>query len=858
MGARLDDVDIAGMDNLTASSDRYRHLAGIRHSIIETLQETGSVRAAVSQERQHFHNINDVFDLMKMYDIKPSDDIDNDEETYFKLNANDPRALDSFVADLYVQIVEGVYDATNMGEGQFSARQSRIDKIMSSPSSLASSLASPADTVIASPLDYAPGSVMSSAWSSPTGGSNSLINAVGDILADVNTPMQETTGLRFGAPAMPDVDPVQVGRLGASFRDNSQPILVSGERMSGIFDGDDSAYMRLEELIRDDEGNQNNDTFDPESSSPISTEQRNNDFMRVRRVYDHILQSPTPKPIIVDMLRILYEPVRNNPRILDSLSSIQEMMLEIAKGVVVLNNKNRDMQPGHSMNYWLTKGPVGPNNRGVLNLSIKFEPPQRKQTINIDVPGQQLAAELYEKLDKATKSLGYNLENNFYMKLVKAGDGVDASTPVTEENVVKRSDRLGGIHVQKVFVRFVPKFCRILFVNYFDGREYPVTMPASIKTSKLYELAGAIVRKGVYPKLPEGLTLFRMMPGDPPRPHQKIEQDEPEIQPCDGHAQSKIYIVTQTKKDECYVHIVFGNQPLEAKHIITYPSKLDSSVTNTGMIDRLKDFAIQRGYIENTEEAKTKLKVYQAWGEDLPSNDEDFCKFHGDILLRLVSGVKPPSTLAKFSVGGNISRSIVLPLNTPLEKMYEYALRLLGVRFLPPEMLKRYLQTGQPPTIKQMESILQVRLKIGESEYTKAPNDNESGRPSFLKWAKDVQGAVGAVDGEVPIEVEFYTMKGSDWNSCVVQLVVGFYDAKYVGMNIPPQSMVVDSSYSYQQLYLDVQRFLARYLAAEDLAEIAISPSNDRDQIYDQFDSTNVCAGGSKHLMVHLKEQPTN
>lgn len=103
--------------------------------------------------------------------------------------------------------------------------------------------------------------------------------------------------------------------------------------------------------------------------------------------------------------------------------------------------------------------------------------------------------------------MGYDVNGEYYLELRKVNNDDDEEKHT--ENRVKRSERVGELMQTDLVTHWIPKNCTTLFVNYYDGKEYPVTMNSRTQCSKLYEVAKSILLNSTYPHVPQRLELYR-------------------------------------------------------------------------------------------------------------------------------------------------------------------------------------------------------------------------------------------------------------------------------------------------------------------------------------------------------------
>ena len=140
--------------------------------------------------------------------------------------------------------------------------------------------------------------------------------------------------------------------------------------------------------------------------------------IRVQHLYEGLVRDMVPKPTLEQMVLLLYPSAALN-RV--SGMNVQQLIAEIAQGLVLTTNNARGMQPEKSIEYWLTQGDKLPGDyfKGLMKMRIGFAPPPRTTKLQFDARGQTLAAELYERLETVAARLGLNKNDEYSMIVLK-------------------------------------------------------------------------------------------------------------------------------------------------------------------------------------------------------------------------------------------------------------------------------------------------------------------------------------------------------------------------------------------------------------------------------------------------------
>ena len=631
--------------------------------------------------------------------------------------------------------------------------------------------------------------------------------------------------------------------------------------------GSDGPLERLLRLRQQDLTNSHEDIVDSDEDDDDHAGSN-----RVHRLYETLMRDMIPKPTLEQMVLLLY-PTAALRRV-DGMN-IQQLIAEIAQGIVLTTNKGGGMQPEKSIDYWLSREDKLPGDyfKGMMKMRVGFAPPPRITKLQFDARGKTLAAELYERLETVAARLGLNKNGEYSMLILKDTKSQSQNEgEYKEEDIIKRSDRLGDVKTDNLRVMWVPTHCKIIFVNYFDGREYPVSMNNRVSSSKIVKVAKSIVSNSVMPAPPSTVKVFTTVPKKlasvrtrasavgsahtnlpAASDNEEIKASDNVTTPCKGHGKKKLFIVSQSVKGQCTLHFVFGTDSVTADNVITSSYQVNSDTNPAQIWEAAFQVAVERGYVKDSYESATeladKVNVFFGDGQKVNANDNEtkFCELYGDVSLRVVSNDQAPAAQVVFKSrgGGHTARSITLPLDTPLKVLYQHAVRLLGVKFLPPSARERYMREGETPSLDEMEQYLNVRLYLGESRKAITMNGGT------IRGVEDLPVNIDDERRVVNINAEFFTRSGGDWESCVVYLVIGFVNKEMASRVIPPMTLVLDSSQTYAQLYSDVRRRLTRWLTAEELNRVVIKSANG-DIIYGERAQQHVCKLGGKHLLVEL------
>ena len=812
----------------------------------------------------------------------------------------------------------------------------------------------------------------------------------------------------WGHAEMPTQDPSKIMQSGASSWGDISPKLMNlakynnvlrSQEMYGEGSGGATAMDTLHKLVVDDltmAGR--SDNFDPNDSAADSGQ---DSAMRVQRLYNKMMGEVIAKPVLDQMAMLMYPSVPSNKV---ETSSVQKLLLEIAKGIVAINDRGAlGMTEQHSAEYWTHKDPLAEFKGGKIAFNVEMQPPDIKRMLNIDIKGRMMGAETHERVERASREIGYDPYAEYYLEILKSQD--DTDTEQHPDNRVKRAQRVGELGTTELVTKWVPKNCTILFINYFDGKEYPVTMNSRTKAGKLYDVAKSILLNSSSPHAPKRMELYRHNDydealdkndrdeldkdgtqdaqrrrekqiedalekaekavkltkdvvvnklkqknlnkeaddiekmnwdnisdtlGTPSKPgtssskfeeelSAKLETDEAkelivplvaavrqlvsihtaqnnstrstglmakrlglgfnqmsnkeledestalllhglipedsEDAPCAGYRKSKIYMVCQREDGKCTPHYVFGNDPPTLDNIVIGDNKLVMRTTkNQTVYKKAIKVATAKGYLSG--DAKPEQIHIFASDRKVPKEGENgahlrFCKYFGDALIRVVSDVSPPTSKVVFKTADGRTRSVLLRLDASVRELYQAAVKLLGVHYLPKDMRDRYIGSGEVPSLVEMEDVLNVQLFVGTGEQKKKINAK-----TLVDNVRDnVSGISGDQPQQIDIDVAFYTRDGGDWNSCVIQLYMSFSGSSklYSNRYIPNMTLVMDSSDNNTILYDRVRQHVSQYIGSNtNLSKIEIK-THDGTKVDKNKDL--VCEYGSQHFMVYLEQQ---
>ena len=795
----------------------------------------------------------------------------------------------------------------------------------------------------------------------------------------------------WGEAEMPTEDPSQILQSGASSWGDISPKLMNLAKYSNVLQSEEmygtgmgsggaTAMEMLHKLTVEDLSSMGDPkNFDPDD--PEVQGRGQDDGARVQRLYNQMMGQVIAKPVLEQMAMLMYPGV---PAQKVETSSVQKLLLEIAKGIVTINDKGaRGMTREQSAQYWMHKDPLAEFKGGKIAFNVEMQPPNIKRTLNIDIKGRMMGAELYERVERASREMGYDPYGEYYLEILKSQD--DNDTEQHPDNRVKRAQRVGELGTTELVTKWVPKNCTILFINYFDGKEYPVTMNSRTKAGKLYEVAKSILLNSSYPHAPQRLELYRYneydealentgealegeaeekrtkqledaqakaekavkltkeavvkklkdadlsaeadaieavdwddivnsvkkdntviqmlrMPnvnayarslteplvqslaqlktivtavdtnfgrqlfGDPINARhagnestalllQGLIPEDSEDPPCAGYRKSKIYMVCQREDGKCTPHYIFGNDPPTLDNIVIGDRSLISrSETNGQVYDKAIRVAKDKGYLRRDTDP-TKIHIF-ASDRKVPKTGETgdrlrFCKYFGDALIRVVSDISPPTSKVVFKTPDGRKRSALLRLDASVRELYQAAVKLLGVHYLPKNMRQRYIDSGEVPSLAQMEDVLNVQLYVGRS-------DTNPGRKINAKTLVEAGSGTGTKPAQVDIDVEFFTRDGGDWNSCVIQLYMSFSGSSklYSNRYIPNLTLVMDSSETNAEMYDKVRQHVSQYISSNtNLNDIEIKNHDGTTTI--PKDGKPVCSRGGQHFMVYLKQTDT-
>jgi len=804
-------------------------------------------------------DVQQLFDFMRFYKLKDAIEVDGMEDALQRMSPNSTEGRRYFQM-VYQQLLDGMRQYTDFAEVAPSPYGHGRRGQMGSP-------------VISefSPRPKAKGDISEEIRRIMEDEDGSVLGDDGEDVMEFAS--RKGAGPSLGKPEFPSKDPQ------ASFED----ALVSSDVKSRLEEigkysnylssredaafGEEHPLEKLFTLRRHDAAHMNEDVADSDDEGDQVG------AARVQRLYEKLMRDMVPKPTLEQMALLLYPSAALN-RVTGM--NVEQLIAEIAQGTVLTTNKARGMQPEKSIDYWLSREDKLPGDyfKGMMKMRVGFAPPPRTTKLQFDARGQTLAAELYERLETVAARLGLNKNDQYSMLVLKDSQSHSQNDgEYKEEDVIKRSDRLGDVHTENLRVIWVPKHCKIVFVNYFDGREYPVTMNNRVSSSKIVKVAQSIASNSVLPTPPSSVKVFTAIPKklttkntrasavtrattglSTETDNQEIKESDDVTTPCKGHSKKKLYIVSQAVKGSCTLHYVFGTEAVTMDKVISQPDtglEVNQDTTEADIWVEAVRVAVTRGYVKEGDNDKDKVSVFFGDGQKVdPANaNTKFCQLYGDVLLRVVSNVQAPEAQVVFRArgGGNTMRSVVLPLDTPLKVLYQNAVRLLGVKFLPPTARERYVRDGHTPSLEEMEQYLNVKLYLG-AQGQAITMDNGT-----IRGLSAATNNAATSDNRTPVNItaEFFTRSGGDWESCVVYLVIGFVNKEMASRVVPPMTLVLDSSQTFADMYSDVRRRLSRWLVGDELNRVVIKSSNG-DIIYGDRDTTSVCQLGGKHMLVEL------
>jgi len=799
----------------------------------------------------------------------------------------------------------------------------------------------------------------------------------------------------WGQAEMPTEDPGQMLQSGVSTWGDISPKLMNLAKYSNVLQsqemygtgmgGGDTAMETLHKLTVEDLSNLGDSkNFDPHD--PEVEDSRQSSGTRVQRLYNQMMGRVIAKPVLDQMAMLMYPGV---PAQKVETASVQKLLLEIAKGVVTINDRGAGgVTQEHSAQYWMHKDPLAEFKGGKIAFNVEMQPPNISRTLSIDIKGRMMGAELYERVERASREMGYDPYSEYYLEILKSQE--DNDTEQHPDNRVKRAQRVGELGTTELVTKWVPKNCTILFINYFDGKEYPVTMNSRTKAGKLYDVAKSILLNSTYPHAPERMELYRyneydealentgealdaaaeekrtkQLEGAQAKAEEAVKltregvvsklknanllgeadavealdlsnisttlkkqaaqntvflalrntqqvggalaeslitplveslgqfvkiakatdqnfgrqlfgdeiyrsssdesaalllqgliPEDSEDPPCAGYRKSKIYMVCQREDGKCTPHYIFGNDPPTLDNIVIGDrSPVDRFESNGQVYKRAIRVAKEKGYLRADTDEK-KIHIFASPNHKIPKTGETggrlrFCKYFGDALIRVVSDISPPTSKVVFKTPDGRKRSTLLRLDASVRELYQAAVKLLGVHYLPKNMRQRYIDSGEVPSLAQMEDVLNVQLYVGRTDATNGTKINAQTLVDKTKGRTATSTAPIAVD----IDVEFFTRDGGDWNSCVIQLYMSFSGSNklYSNRYIPNLTLVMDSSETNAEMYDKVRQHVSQYINNNtDLNDIQIK-SHDGNTLIAK-DSKPVCSRGGQHFMVYLKQ----
>ena len=425
-----------------------------------------------------------------------------------------------------IPVIDTLFEDMDMDGSVFSADDLSVDELFSPGSqstvSIVEQIVTPAVLVDGSALrDILP---PESAVMSPISATSrsSSHRALEEILSDPDDD-DEQAGYygtvrgkgSWGQAEMPTEDPGQILQSGASSWGDISPKLMNLAKYSnvlqsqemygtGMGSGGATAMQTLHKLTVEDLNNLGDPSnFDPNDPEVEDSHQASG--TRVQRLYNQMMGQVIAKPVLDQMAMLMYPGV---PAQKVETASVQKLLLEIAKGVVTINDRGAGgMTQQHSAQYWMHKDPLAEFKGGKIAFNVEMQPPNMSRTLNIDIKGRMMGAELYDRVERASREMGYDPYSEYYLEILKSQEDNDIEQH--PDNRVKRAQRVGELGTTELVTKWVPKNCTILFINYFDGKEYPVTMNSRTKAGKLYDVAKSILLNSTYPHAPERMELYR-------------------------------------------------------------------------------------------------------------------------------------------------------------------------------------------------------------------------------------------------------------------------------------------------------------------------------------------------------------
>lgn len=269
--------------------------------------------------------------------------------------------------------------------------------------------------------------------------------------------------------------------------------------MSGDFSGK-KARAELDSLMQTDrmfrDGNQGFDKYG--GADGMSQRDRQRNLMTAMLPPNKMI----PIPVMQAMCYLLYPQAETT---VVNHSSPKELARRVAEGVVSVADKRNDrVGPKHSADYWINKDPFGKLGSELVNMKVTFYPPKVEKSLKFTLREADLSSELYNRVERSAAEIGMDKEGDYVLELRYDGDD-------DEDNMerIKRSKQLGTLTSTKLRGVWVPRHCTVLFVNYFDGREYPVPINSNATAGQLYDVAKGILLNSTYPHVPEVMELFR-------------------------------------------------------------------------------------------------------------------------------------------------------------------------------------------------------------------------------------------------------------------------------------------------------------------------------------------------------------
>ena len=113
----------------------------------------------------------------------------------------------------------------------------------------------------------------------------------------------------------------------------------------------------------------------------------------------------------------------------------------------------------------------------------------------------------------------------------------------------------------------------------------------------------------------------------------------------------------------------------------------------------------------------------------------------------VLTDVSPPTSKVVFTTTDGRTRSQMMRLDASVRELYQAAIKLFGIRYLPPKMHQRYLDTGDAPSLNEMEDVLKVQLFAGRKiENGEVTEQGQKINAQSLREESNVEGAETQVE----------------------------------------------------------------------------------------------------------------